>query len=215
MMSDQIESYANVGDIAGPDLNLKVLLRHNVVPMFLADVSYVSWRRKPGSVALVIGDKQKTLPDDFWQMQVVSLNTDLTEGLPYIGEDPQKLLAAEANTNAGKPGGYYLKPRPLSENGQLTSIVFDAPADTSYTAYFAYYTNIYFADDIAPVDFNKYIPAQFQWALVERLKAEIMVNRFGVADNRYLQANEAYQQWVARASQSPELARRNVAIFVR
>ena len=45
MLTSLIEQYADIGGLSSPDINLKVLLRHNVCPAYMADVGFVAWRR--------------------------------------------------------------------------------------------------------------------------------------------------------------------------
>lgn len=213
MTTAEIETRADIGGLSHPDIDLKVLLRRNCVPAFLADVGYTSWRRKILNIPLAVGEKQKDLPDDFWQMQVMHLTTDMNSEIQYIGEDPDKMLVAEVNVTPGKPSGYYLKPR--ATGGLLWSVAFNSPADTAYTAICTYYSNVFFADDTSVVDMNKYIPHQFQWGLVEKLRCEIYVLRFGIGDPRYVVAEQQYETWVGRATENKELARRHTPVFVR
>lgn len=213
MLTSHVEQYADIGGIAGVDINLKVLLRRNVTPAFFSDVGYVSWRRKVGSQVLIVGagGKQFDLPDDFGQMQTVVVNPSAP--LDYIGEDPEKVLAAEANTTNGEPTGYYLVRRATSE--VFKRLALSCPPSTANTLRYTYYSHVPYADDTTEVELDKYIPAQFQWALVEALKMQIMWLRFGIGDPRYVAAEQAYRMWVERAMENPELARRNNPLFVR
>lgn len=215
MLTSSIETYAATGDLSSPDIDLKVMLRRNVVPAFLSDVGYPSWRRKPATFNCVASTQSYDLPDDFWQMQVVNivLGTDDPSDVPYIGDDPQKVLLAEAATTLGKPGAYYLTRRTTTY--LFKKLKFDVPPDAAYVCRYSYYSGIEFTDDTTAVELDKYIPAQFQWALVEGLKREIMFIRFGIGDSRYQASDNAYQAWVTRAAGSPELARRNTVHYSR
>jgi hypothetical protein len=213
MLTSLIEQYADIGGIAAPDLNLKVLLRRNVVPAFLHDVGFVSWRRQVAALPIVNPTQAYDLPEDFWMMQSLALDSAPSVPLQYIGDDAEKVMAAEVNTTPGKPGGYYLVRR-------TTSLVFkkiklNAIPDVSYPAHYTYYSGVPFADDTTDVEMDKYIPTQFQWVFVEGLKKEIMFIRFGIGDPRYVAAEQSYGTWVQRAAENPELARRSHAAFVR
>jgi hypothetical protein len=211
LLTSVIEQHADMGSISHPDLNIKALLRRNVVPGFFQDVGYVSWRRKQAAQALTVGIKQLDLPEDFGFMQRVAI--DLDDPLEYIGEDPVKILAAEANVTAGVPRAYYLVHRPGTE--VFKRLALDCPPSAADTLRYSYYTHVVFVDDLTDVEMDKYIPAQFQWVLVEGLKAQILWLRFGVGDPRYQAADAAYKVWVSRALENPELARRNQPVFVR
>jgi hypothetical protein len=213
MLTSLIEQYADIGGLSTPDINLKVLLRHNIVPAYMADVGFVAWRRSFATLSLVQGTTAYDLPTDFWMMQSLTLAPDFSKNLQYIGEDPEKVMAAEANVTQGKPGAWYLVRRATTM--EYRRIKFNAPPDTAYTASYSYYTGPYFADDTSDVEMDKYIPNYFQWALVEALKKEILFLRFGIGDPRYVAAEQAYGVWVGRSTENPELAHRTRAAFVR
>jgi hypothetical protein len=214
MLTSLIEQYANIADIASPDINLKVLLRRNVVPAFMADVGYVSWRRVVAALPLLnASGAGYDLPDDFWMMQVLAIAPGFSQPLQYIGDDPEKVMAAEDNTTPGKPGAYYLVRR--TTTNVFKKLKFNCVPDVAYTARYTYYSGPVFTDDTTDVEMDKYIPNQFQWALVEGLKKEILWVRFGIGDPRYVQAEQAYGMWIERAKENPELARRTAASFVR
>lgn len=212
MLTSKIEQYASVGDIASPDIDLKVLLRRKVVPGFLHDVGFVAWRRPVATISLLPGQNAYDLPDDFWMMQVLTIDPS-ADKLKYVGDDPEKMIAASANVTPGRPDGYFITRRPTSL--LYKRIQFNAPPDTGYTARFTYYTDIVFIDDTTDVEMDKYIPSQFQWGLVEGLNREIMRVRFGIGDPRYAAAEEQYGVFVERARENPELAHRTVVSLVR
>jgi len=213
MLTSLIEQYADIGGLSTPDINLKVLLRHNIVPAYMADVGFVAWRRSFATLSLMPGTTAYDLPTDFWMMQSLALDSAPSVPLQYIGDDAEKVMAAEVSTVPGKPGGYYLVRR-------TTSLVFkrfklNCTPDASYPAHYTYYSGVPFVDDTTDVEMDKYIPSQFQWVFVEGLKKEIMFIRFGIGDPRYVAAEQSYGIWVQRAAENPELARRSHAAFVR
>lgn len=211
MTTEKIESLADVGGLAQPDINLKSVLRNKIVPEFYHDVGYVSWRRKTATLALTAGVQSGSTTDlatDFDSMMDVSIHqapplkdTPLT----YIGDDPVKIAKAEANTVQSKPTGWYLI-RP-SATTALRRMKFDAPSDAAYTVYYTYYSRVVFADDAAIVDMDGYIPTKFQWGLVEGLKAYLYGVRYGMGDQRYAAATQEFEQYKARAAENLELSR--------
>lgn len=213
MLTSNIEMYADIGGIASPDINLKVLLRRNVVPAYFQDVGYPSWRRRSASQVLLVGDagKQFDLPEDFGLMQSVAINP--SQPLDYIGEDPEKVMAAEAATASGAPTGYYLVRRVTTQ--VFKRLALNCPPAAADVLRYSYYSHVAFPDDTTEIEMDKHVPAQFQWALVEGLKMQIMWVRFGIGDPRYVAAEQSYRMWVERAMENPELARRNNPIFVR
>jgi hypothetical protein len=216
MLCSLIETYADIGGIAQPDLNLKVLLRHNVVPAFLHDVGFVSWRRQVAALPIAASTSGYDLPEDFWMMQSLALDSAPSSPLQYIGDDAEKVMAAEIATTSGtpaQPGGYYLVRRATTQ--VFKRLKLNVIPDATYPAHYTYYSGVPFVDDTTDVEMDKYIPNQFQWVFVEGLKKEIMFLRFGIGDPRYVAAEQSYGTWVARASENPELARRSHVAFAR
>lgn len=214
MTTDQIEQAANRGDIATGDMNLKMILRRSVVPQFLEDVGRVSWRRKTTPINTVIGDRKYALPTDFVQAHGVYLPTDYDNSLKYIGEDPDRLARAESNVTNGAPTGYYITQN-TSGTAAWQSLALEAPASAVLALRVVYYFFARFADDSTAVDMAQHIPEQFHFGLVEGLRMEIFLDRFGQGDPRYVAVEGKYQSWVARASGRRELGTRNYANFVR
>lgn len=203
MTTATIAAAADTKGLAGSDMDLQVLLRRNVIPAFLEDVGYVSWRRQAATASVTLGARYVALATNFWHMKTVGLATEEDTPLNYIGDDQVQILAAEANTTNAKPTGYYMK---IHTDGTWR-LYFDAPFDVARTVAYTYDTNILFADDTTVVNLDIYIPSQFQWALVEGLKAEIFYDRYGVGDDRFTAAEAKYDKWVQRARNSPELSR--------
>lgn len=214
MTTAQIETFADIGGISSPEIDLKALLRRNVIPAYLSDVGYTSWRRKPHTITTIAGQQGYDLDTDFWQMQLVTLQ-GVAEPLQYIGEDPEKLLAAEAAATApqGMPSGYYLGR--IAVSGEFRRLMLNCLPFGTGLIRCLYYTGIHFADDTTSVELDQYIPSQFQWGLVESLKKEIFFIRFGIGDPRFVAAETAYRMQVERATDNPELARRNLPVFAR
>jgi hypothetical protein len=217
MTSTQVETYANIGDIASADVNLKIILRRCIVPKFFELVGPVAWRRKVATISLVAGDYAKDLPDDYGSMMEVVL-TDATvtptakRGLTYIGDDPLNMVAAEVNTTRAEASQYYVVRRATTE--LFKRIRFDCPADHAYTVYAVYYSHIQFTDDTTDVELDKYIPGQFQWALVEGLKAYLYAVRVGIADNRQPAAEAEQSMRIFLANQDREMGRGATPRFV-
>lgn len=206
MLTSKIETFADVGGIAQPDVDLKAVLRHKVVPEFLQLVGYPSWRRKTASIILKSdGTQAYDLPDDFGSMKEAALSDSYKPPLTYIGDDPAKLMAAEAAASERtKPSGYCLVRRATSE--LFKRIKFNCPPDQAYTCRFVYYNTAVFTDDTTAVDMDMYIPAHFQWGLIEGLKAYLYGVRRGIGDDRKADAENEFAKYVALASENPELS---------
>lgn len=215
MTTNQIEQYADIGGISSPDLNLKVLLRREVCPMFMHDVGYTSWRRItfPFSTVIGSGGKEIALPSDVENVSYVGVPATSDKGLQYIGEDPEKLSKAEANAVNAAPTGYYLAAD--ATTGIQNKLRFNCPPDAVYASMLIYYRTTFFADDTTDVEMSKFVPAHFQEALIEGLRMKICYFRFGIGDPRYVAAEASYGKVVERAADNKEQARRNFAVFAR
>ena len=209
MTTAQIETYADIGGIAQPDVDLKIILRRKVVPEFLRRVGYPSWRRKNAAISLVASTQEYDLPDDFGSMKSLSLNSpqsstvQYTE-LTYIGDDPMKVVLAAGTVTAAKPTGYYFVRRATTE--LFKRLRFNCPPDLAYTCRYVYNMNIVFADDTTSVEIDKYVPAEFQWGLVEGLKAYLYGVRRGLGDARKEDAETEFAKFIALAAENQELS---------
>lgn len=214
MTTADIEQRADPTGVATADINLKLELRYNVIPEFLEDVGYVSWRRKHVSKVLAAAANYVDVSDStysFAHMKQVFLASDFDTPLSYIGEDPMEVLRAKANTTAGKPTGYYLE----SDGDDFQRVSFNCPAQQEYTVWMTLDLHIKFPDDTSSIDLDKYIPSQFQWGLVAGLRKTIYRERFGIGDERYQEADAEFEKWKARARKSSELARKETAKYAR
>lgn len=218
MTTAQIEALADSGGLSGPDMNLGAVLRRKVIPEFFRDVGPVGWARKVGTLAISSAAREYALAADFSYMVSMVLSDKTSEPLVYIGEDPEKVMAAECSTTPGRPSGYYFStvtPEDLEDAAELyQKLKFDCLPDASYAASYIYRRCVPFSDDTTSVNMDHYVPVQAQWALVEALKMEIMRDRFGIEDPRFVAASAAYQAWIARIGENKEQAARSRAIFV-
>lgn len=197
-----------MGGIAHADINLSIVLRRCIVPKFFELVGPVSWRRKVATVSLTAGDQDKDLADDYGSMMEVALSDRPGIPLTYIGDNPLKLMAAEVNTTRARPGAYYVTRRTGGETPTelFKRIKFDCPADQAYTVAYVYYSHVQFTDDTTDVNLDKYVPGQFQWTLVEGLKAYIYTVRSGLGDRRKAEADAEEMMRTILASQDRELS---------
>lgn len=198
MTTAQIETRADIGQLASGDVDLRVLLRREVIPQFLTDVGNVEWRRAFATVTTTPNQQADNLPSDFMEMAWVRIGPDYATELFYIGEDQTALVAAETNTVAGKPTGYYF----IAGNSKaVEQIKWDVVPNAAYAMRLCYWKTIPFSDDTSSVDLNKYIPEQFQWGIVYRLKAALLEIRLGVGDPRFASAMKMYEGELMKARQ--------------
>lgn len=201
MTTLQIETEADREGLATADLDIKYLLRHKIIHEFLQDVGYTSWVRRTLTQTLAAGLNYIDVPSrTVRHIRHVSISPDFERGLDYIGDDPYKMLTAEANTTASKPTAYYRK----FDGTEFRRISFNAPADQAYTIGIIYHLNIPFADDTSSLQLDPYIPADCQWGLVLGLQREIARRRIGTGDNRFPIYDAEYQAWIARITENKE-----------
>lgn len=222
MTTEQIEAKADPSNLRLADFNIKSELKFNVIPEFMEDVGYTTWRRRYVSTTLSAGASFIDIPattTKFSHLKEVFLypasmtNPSLDTPLPFIGEEPREVLAGKANTIPGTPSGYWLE----SDGSVFRRIYFNAPADVAYTCAYFYDTHIQFNvnNETENVELNGYIPEQFQWALVEGLKREMYRHRNGVGDTSFQIAAQAFEAWKLRAKKSPELTQKRRALYAR
>lgn len=200
MTSEDTIRLANVGGIASPDLDLVELLRGKVLPEFLLDIRTPAWRRKAHTITLEVGTRRYDLPNDCDAVAVIYADM-AGQPLAYIGEDERKILAAETAT-AGTPCGYYVE---TPGAGARHGLVLDCPPDAAGTLYAMYSRAAWMEEDGPQVDLDQVMPRRFQWALVDGLKREIYLERFGQGDPKYQTAAQEFEKWKARAAMTREM----------
>lgn len=214
MTTAQIEARSDPSGAATADIDLKVELRYNIIPEFLEDVGYPTWRRKHISKTLLAGASVVDVTDStytFSHMKSVYLDIDFDTPLRYIGEDPTEVLRAKAATVANKPTAYYIE----SDGSAFQRVGFNCPAIQQYTVWMTFDMHIKWPDDTSSVDLNIYIPQQFQWGLVSGLRRSIYRERFGIGDQRYQEAAAEFEKAKMRAKKSPEMARTDIYKYAR
>lgn len=204
MTTFDIETAANRGNIA-TDMNVGLILRHQIIPEFLNDVKLCAWRKKRSTVTTSAGTQSYALASDFGEMREVQIVG--YDPLEYIGEDEEKVFAAQAATTQARPQGYYLGRDPDATVGSFKHLFLDAPPDGVYTIRYTYLYTVPFVDNVSPVDLAAWIPDQFHWGLVEGLRREIYMDRFGVGDTRATKAAEDFEAWKVRALANTEVAK--------
>jgi hypothetical protein len=215
MTTAEIENFADLDGISTAELsgaNLKFVLRHKVVYEFFHDAGYPAWTRRHVARPLAAAAQFVDIDnDDFRHMKKVALAPDYDTGLPYFGDDESWIMAAKANTTAGKPTGYMLE----FDGSLFRRVFFNCPADTAYTVALVYDRMIPFPDDTSSVQLNPYIPADFQWGLVLGLRKQIYMTRFGIQDDRYMSAAQEYGEYIARIAESPNKSTGGRRSYVR
>ncbi len=244
MTTATIEAMAGRGNIASPDIDLKVELRRNIIPRFLLDIGDVSWRRKYATIPVTAPTRQYNLPNDFFKMvrfyrdMGLASNWTWSEATTPWGEitEDWEHWGVGIRVPGDKVGMLYIGDDPLLVAQSESSTVAGTPTgyyivqretgstwkalklncipDVDMILPYVYLTSPQFADDTTSVDLDPYILPEFQWGLVCGLRAEIFLDRFGRGDQRYDRENGRYEDWVMRACEHQAQAPRNVAHFV-
>ena len=203
MTTTDVEKRANREGLAGADFELQHTLRLDIFPQFLRDVLEIVgtpyWLWKTLSLTFNTSTRDCDLPAD-WK-RFAELRIQLSTGgmaagpMTYIGEHPDKIIAAENATTAGCPTQYYVV---QSSTAGLWAVRLAAPSDASYTARGVYFWRIPFdeADPSEDIDLNEYMPTDVQYGLVHALRVRILEDRVGMEDHRYSRAEKAYARWM-------------------
>ncbi len=210
MTTSLVIQQANIDGIATPELDLEILLRLSVIPKFLSDVGYTSWRRTIHNATIDAGLSQITLPVNAGHIKKLMIGPDFTKEVEYAGDTTLDALAIDI-TDTGAPTKYYFV---TAAGGNLIQLNSTLSEETNFRLMYDV-SGIFGRDLTTNVDLDNYIPEQWQWALVEGLKEEIYDRRFGAGDKRAERAASKYAGWVARASESREMTHPRREIYVR
>lgn len=212
MTIGEVLAQANRGDIASRDINVYGVLKNKVLFDYFDRVGDASWRRRDSTIPITVASgRSYDLPEDFLKVQEIYYPGKKDDPLKYIGEDPSARAQAEASTESGRPAAYW-----ITQDGDKIwkRVRFDRDPDASYTAY---YTYLMYPRLLPEADLNQdlavWVPEQFHWGFVEGVRAEIFLDRFGIGDDRYLAAMQAFDYWVAKGIEHAELARQNFMVF--
>lgn len=200
MTSNDVITQANVGGLAGPDLDLTALLRDKVLPEFLSDIRRPDWCRKSAVLTVDVGGQRADLPADCETVIGVYVDLD-ADPLEYVGEDERKVLAS-LTAEAGVVSGYFCE-MGTPTNAQM-GLVLTCPSTESLSLYCLYTRAVWLAEDGTSVDLDTRIPRRWHWALVEGMKREIYRERFGMGDERFVAAAQEFEAWKARAAATRE-----------
>lgn len=204
MTAQQIETAADPSGLCQPDIDLQTVLRQKILPEFIESVGFVSWRRRVTSLTIsAVGGKSYDLPEDFGAMKAIAYDSALSVILNYIGDDPAEVMAAAAATTPAKPSSYYLG---FQSGGSFRRIFFNATPDATYVLYYVYYINLAPQNLAQDFDLDAWIPRQYQWAVVDGLKAYLYGERYGLGDRRAAGAKADYLAAIMRASSDLELS---------
>lgn len=218
MTTLEIEQLANRDGIVtgATDVDFAIWLRRAVIPKFENDVGHCDWRRKTASLNLVNPTRAYDLPSDFDEMLELPLVTSgsAVTQLFYIGENPQAISAAIANTTPGVPEAFWLS-RVTGPPTELRRLELSAIPSGNMTLRYQYLQRIRFADYTTSVELSNYIPEELQWGLVEGLRFHAYKSRNGVGDPNTQAAKASYDEYVLDGRDYRESARRNSVRRIR
>lgn len=225
MLTSEIETIANRGNLASPDMNIKLILKKKVIYDFLIDVGEVTWRKRNRALYFQAGVRFYDMVDDFLKMLVIyrpgaSATTPFADPprLAYIGEDPRAVAIAEMTTELGTPSGYYIGARDVdgdNADGEMKRIYLNCPPIASETYSCVYLPYPVFRDEQEDVQMNRYIPEMLQYGLVSGLRAEVYLDRYGQGDKRYTEEQARFDAAKARAAAHHDLGTREYAVYAR
>lgn len=211
MTTTDVEKRANREGLADANFELQQTLRLDIVPQFLADVAEVvgipHWRRKTLSLSFSTSSRNYDLPEDWHRFEELRIQASTggmaADPMTYIGEHPDKIIAAENATTAVCPTQYYIV---QGSTAGLWAVRLGAPSDAAYTARGVYQWRIPFDpdDQAEEIELNEYMPTDIQYALVHGLRMRILEDRFGMEDDRYSRAEKAYNKAVNSLYFQPE-----------
>lgn len=215
MRLSQIEAAVTRGDHAAGDFDVKGTLRFEVIPAFYRLVKEARWLRKVATMQVSSASRYYSLADDFRSMTEAFLNsTERRCELTYIGENAEFVAAAELSTTPARPSGFYIVPR--TTDGLLRGLKFNATPDSTYLLVYVYRSGLVFANDNEDYELDRFIPEDFQPALINELKAEMLWDRYGIGDQR---GDREHAKFLAICEQAvtggTDLARRNHHVYVR
>lgn len=194
MTTTEIATFADPEGLASPDISLQAELRRNVMPDFYEQIGEVGWRRRYGNETVAAGVRYFTLPMDFGDLK------GMVPALPYIGDNSDLVLAAEANETAGTSSGYYID----WMTSPFPTLMLSGPTSEQTVFRFTYISRINFLNDTTTLQLDAYIPKQHQWALVIGLRRVLYERRYGVGDKRYLACDAEYSKLIKQAKKNPE-----------
>lgn len=195
MTTNEVIALADKGGIAAPDMDLQAILVHSIVPELEDATKAAWWRRKSTTVALVAGTLRYGLPLDLRSIVHLRLTAD-AQDLPYIGEDPVKVLAAETAAR-DTPAGYFVEVG--GPGSEPYGLALSCPPAQDAAAYMVYRRAILTPEDGSGFDMGARMPRELHWALVEGLRREIYLERSGKDDTRFIAAAANFEGWKARA----------------
>lgn len=218
MRLSQIEAAASKGGIATGAFNIRSALRFEVIPEFYRKIGGVSWLNRHNRINVIPDLRDYDLPRDFRSMVSVGgaiwPNTYArSEPLRYIGEDPALVTASEAATTASQtaPQGYYIV---YSVERKMRAIRIDTIPGMPFTLPYVYRSRLVFHSDVDDVELDEFIPEDYQQALIQGLKREIYLDRFGQGDPRYQVAAAKFEEICEETrAGAHDLALRNYAIY--
>jgi hypothetical protein len=212
MTTLEIEQIANRDGIVtnATDIDFAIWLRRAVIPKFEKDVGNCDWRRKTATVSIVNPTRAYDLPTDFDRiLETPMIQSGADSGqMFYIGENPQAIAAAIANTTPGKPYSYWYS-RVTGPPTELRKLELDVIPSVSWTFRYSYLRKQRFADYTTAVELSDYIPEDLQWGLVEGLRFHAYRSRMGVGDPNAIAAKAAYDAYVEDARNYRESSPRN------
>jgi hypothetical protein len=208
----EIQALADFDNSAAPDYPIGTVLRQNVIPDFFDRVGHVSWRQWAEVVTFGPGDRYRDISPYFSTIESVWL-VEPRRQLKYAGDSSfDMLMSAFDNPEPAAPRQYFISsmqapiynpmaPTEAEIEGPVgpRRLTLHAPCDAVYKVSVFGWQIPWFADNSTAVNMDLFVPRQYQWGLVEGLRAEVFRERLGVENPKTVLATQGYLNVVERA----------------
>lgn len=209
MTLEDIAKAIDRGKSARADYVVLDVLRTEILPRFFGDIDTVVgdifWRRSnAGTLNTVPGLERYGLPGDFRHMGALGKRGSCA--MAYIGDDEDLLrryqgLAAggTGETVITEPQGYWVELSVSVNDDKPDSpytLVFSTKPRSVYSVDYTYYTTPDLRQAPNTIDMDKYVPFEYQHALIALGRADLISDRNGGEDPQ-VQANlNVYANWL-------------------
>jgi hypothetical protein len=202
------------------------VLRNEVIPRFFGDIDTavgdMFWRRMANeAIAIGPGINRYPLPKDFRVMASVGIR-GAGCALQYIGNDArmmQRYAAVQAQDVRSAPTAYWVEMPvvPIDDIGDPLlyqyELVLSTRPDALYALDLVYYTTPDLREKSDMVELDKYIPFEYQHALISLARADLYGDRHGGDDPMVSREMTIYNNWLAGLKSKKSAGRQQVPRF--
>jgi len=207
------------------DYQVVDVLKHEVMPRFFGDIDTavgdVFWRRLSNDTITTLPALHRyPLPKNFKVMASIGIRGSNC-ALQYIGNDArmiQRYAATHALDVRSPPAAYWIDMpvMPLDSDDPLNyqyELVLSTKPDAICTLDLVYYTTPDLRDKPDEIELDKYIPFEYQHALIALSRADLLSDRNGGDDPGVTSQMAVYNNWLAGLKQKKWAGRQQVPRF--